>query len=86
VPVRVHIDRLVLDGIDVRPERAAALRALVEGELARALSAGGGEHWTRDVAVRRVHGVVGGGRIAGDERAVAGEVARAVARALGTAR
>lgn len=39
--VRLHIDRLVLDGLDLPPGGHHALRAAVEGELARLIAAGG---------------------------------------------
>ena len=39
--VRLHIDRLVLDGIDVGPADRPRLQAAVEQELARLIAAGG---------------------------------------------
>jgi hypothetical protein len=39
--VRLHIDRLVLDGIDVGPADRPRLQAAVEQELARLIGAGG---------------------------------------------
>jgi hypothetical protein len=55
--VRVTIDRLVLDGIAVRPSQRPALRAAVEGELARLLAEGGvGPQWRGGGAVPQVAG------------------------------
>lgn len=39
--VRLHIDRLVLDGVDVSAADRPRLQAAVEGELARLVAAGG---------------------------------------------
>jgi hypothetical protein len=39
--IDVRIERLVLDGIDLPPEKRPLLQAAVEGELARMLAAGG---------------------------------------------
>lgn len=39
--VRLHIDRLVLDGIDVRAGDRARIVAAIETELARLVGAGG---------------------------------------------
>jgi hypothetical protein len=41
VNVSVHIDRLILDGIDLPHAQRLLLQAAVEGELARLLAAGG---------------------------------------------
>jgi len=38
--VRLHIERLVLDGVPLRAGQSAKLRAAVEAELTRLLSAG----------------------------------------------
>jgi hypothetical protein len=39
--ITVHIDRMVLDGIDIPPAQRPLLQAAVEGELARMLAVGG---------------------------------------------
>lgn len=39
--IRVHIDRLILDGLDLLPVQRTELQAALEAELARLLSAGG---------------------------------------------
>ena len=39
--VRLHIDRLVLDGIDVRHADRPHLQSAIESELARLIAAGG---------------------------------------------
>ncbi len=39
--IEVHIERLVLDGIDIPPGQRPAVQAAVEAELARLLTAGG---------------------------------------------
>jgi len=39
--ITVHIERLVLDGIDIPYSERPLLQAAVEGELARMLAAGG---------------------------------------------
>jgi hypothetical protein len=55
--VRVRIERLVLDGVAVPPGGRAALRAAVEGELARLLAEGGlGGRWSQGGAVPRLPG------------------------------
>jgi hypothetical protein len=41
VSLRVHIERLVLDGVDVGPAERPALQAALETELARLLAEGG---------------------------------------------
>jgi hypothetical protein len=52
VNVKLHIDRLVLDGIAVEPGQRPALQAAVEAELARLLAEGGmGETWAAGGAV-----------------------------------
>jgi hypothetical protein len=57
VNVRVSIERLVLDGVAVRPSQRPALREAVETELARLLAEGGvGEQWRRGGAVPQVTG------------------------------
>lgn len=39
--IELHIERLILDGVAVEPGRSGALRAALEAELTRLLSAGG---------------------------------------------
>jgi hypothetical protein len=39
--IRLHIERLVLEGIDMPPAHAPAFRAAVEAELAQLLAKGG---------------------------------------------
>ena len=39
--VRLHIERLVLDGLDVTPAQRTTLARALEGELGRLISAGG---------------------------------------------
>ena len=39
--IRIHIERLVLDGISIPPDQRQPLQAAVEGELARLLGEGG---------------------------------------------
>jgi hypothetical protein len=41
VNVNLHIDRLILDGIDLDPSQRPALQAAVEAELGRLLTEGG---------------------------------------------
>lgn len=36
--INLHIERLVLDGLEIAPEQRPALQAAVEGELSRLLS------------------------------------------------
>jgi len=36
--INLHIERLVLDGLDIAPEQRPALQAAVEGELSRLLT------------------------------------------------
>jgi len=39
--INLHIERLVLDGVDIRPNQRHVLRAAVESELARLMDRGG---------------------------------------------
>jgi hypothetical protein len=39
--VNLHIERLVLDGVDIAPHQRYHLRAAVQAELARLMSVGG---------------------------------------------
>ena len=39
--INLHIERLVLDGVEVEPSQADLVRRAVEGELSRLLAAGG---------------------------------------------
>jgi hypothetical protein len=39
--IELHIERLILDGLQVEPRNRAALQAAVEAELTRLLTAGG---------------------------------------------
>lgn len=41
--VRLHIERLVLEGISVAPDQRSLLQSAIEQELTRLLSAGGSE-------------------------------------------
>jgi hypothetical protein len=53
--VRVHIERLVLDGIDVPYGERGALRASLERELARQLLANGvAPEWASGIAIPSV--------------------------------
>lgn len=47
--VRLHIERLVLDGIPVAPDQRPHLQAAIEQELTRLLSAGGSEDTGRGI-------------------------------------
>lgn len=50
--VKLHIDRLVLDGIDLKGAQRSVLQAAIEAELARLLMEGGvGESWAAGGAV-----------------------------------
>jgi hypothetical protein len=52
VNVKLHIDRLVLDGIAVEPSQRPILQAALEAELGRLLAEGGvGESWAAGGAV-----------------------------------
>jgi len=42
--VQLHIDRLILDGVDITPGQRPLLQAAVATELARLLDAGGLSH------------------------------------------
>lgn len=54
--IMLHIDRLVLDGLALQPVEAARLRAALESELSRLLSAGGlGSAWQSGGAVPELH-------------------------------
>lgn len=39
--INLHIERLVLDGLDITPDQRPVLQAAVETELARLLTSGG---------------------------------------------
>jgi hypothetical protein len=83
--VRVTIDRLVLDGIAVRPSQRPALREAAEAELARLLAEGGvGGQWRQGGAVPQV--AAGAVAVpAGDDPALLGRrIAAAVYGGIGT--
>jgi hypothetical protein len=47
VKVRLHIERLILDGLPVSGDQAPSVRAAVETELARLIADGGLSHEVR---------------------------------------
>jgi hypothetical protein len=83
--VSLHIDRLILDGIDLPHAQRPLLQAAVEGELARLLLAGGlAPGWEGGGAVPRISG--GTMQLAGDgDPAGLGQsIARAVYGGIGS--
>ena len=53
--INLHIERLILDGLPVSSLQGAAVRAAIERELARALTAGGlPGQWSTGGAVPRL--------------------------------
>jgi hypothetical protein len=77
--VRIHIERLVLDGLPLSPADGPRLRAAVAAELARLVAAGGLSPAV--LASARLRGVAGGPlRVA--EGGTAGELGTGIARAV----
>jgi hypothetical protein len=83
--LRVHVERLVLDGLAVAPGERPALQAAVEAELARLLAegglashlqAGGAQPYARGGMVRAAQG--------GDPAALGRQIARAVYGGIGS--
>jgi hypothetical protein len=84
VNIKVHIERLVLDGIEVLPHQQPVLQAAVEGELVRLLADG-----------RVAPGLLNGGALAsvpggavklagdGDPARLGRQIARAVQGGIG---
>ena len=54
--IGVHIDRVVLDGIDLAPGQARALGEALEAELARLLTASRPGAWRESRHTRRIDG------------------------------
>jgi hypothetical protein len=82
--VNLHIERLVLDGIDVEPAHRPALQAAVEAELGRLLAQGGvGASLAGGGAVPSVRagGLQMGGE--GNPRKLGRQIARAVYGGIG---
>ena len=77
--IRVHIERLILDGVPVAPGQEAVLQAAVETELARLLAAGDVLPWARaGAAVPSVDG----GTVTLSGAADASQVGRQVAQGV----
>ena len=81
--IALHIDRLVLDGLELGPGQAGLLRAAVEAELTRLLTAGG---IAPELAAGAAMPTLQAGMIetAGSEpRALGGQIAQAVYGGIG---
>jgi len=81
--IALHIDQLVLDGLELGPGQARLLRAAVEAELSRLLTAGG---LAPELAAGAAMPALQAGSIeaAGSEpRALGGQIAQAVYSGLG---
>jgi hypothetical protein len=82
--VNLHIDRLILDGIDLDPAQRPALQAAVEAELGRLLSEGGvGADFAGGGAVPSVK--AGGFEMGGDgnPQQLGAQIARSVYGGIG---
>ena len=82
--VNIHIERLVLDGVDVPYAQRPALQAAVEAELARLIAAGG---VAPGLASGGAYARVPGGSIeltnGGDPTVLGGQIAQAVYGGIG---
>jgi hypothetical protein len=78
VNVNLHIERLVLDGIDVEPAQRPILQAAVEAELGRLIAEGGVGALAAGGAVPSVK--AGGFEMSGDGNP--GELGRQIAGAV----
>ena len=76
--VEIHIDRLVLDGLDVPFAHRAALQAAIEGELARLVAASAPRSQPLAVPSVRAPEIRAGGTPAQLGNAIAGAVHKAV--------
>lgn len=82
--INLHIDRLVLEGIDLDPAQLPALQAAVEAELGRLLAEGGvGADFAGGGAVPSVR--AGGFEMGGDRnpRQLGAQIARSVYGGIG---
>ncbi|MBP1468348.1 hypothetical protein EYB53_021735 [Candidatus Chloroploca sp. M-50] len=82
--IALHIDRLVLDGLELGPGQARLVRAAVEVELTRLLTAGG---LAPELAAGAAMPTLEAGTIAtagSEPRALGGQIAQAVYAGLGT--
>jgi hypothetical protein len=80
--VRVHIERLVLEGLPVGKEHARHLRAAVETELARLIERRGLSHEARQgVSVPRIQGPQA--RASRNPRGTGVEIARSIYAGIG---
>lgn len=81
--IALQIDRLVLDGLELGPGQAGLLRAAVEAELSRLLTAGG---LAPELAAGAAMPSLQAGTIAAagsDPRALGGQIAKAVYSGIG---
>lgn len=84
---QIHIDRLVLDGLDVPYAQRPALQAALESELARLVSEGGitpGLAGSGGSLARVAGGSIELGEGSSDPTALGGQIARAIYGSIGT--
>jgi hypothetical protein len=84
--VNLHIERLILDGIDVEPAHRPVLQAALEAELARLLAQGGvgpGLAAGGAVPALRGDGFQLSGGAGGNPRQLGRQIARAVHGGIG---
>jgi len=81
--LNVHIDRIVLSGLDIDPGRADSLRSSIGLELQRVLAEGGQAEGMTAGAVSRISIPAVKASDLGSEGQIAGRVAKSVHSALG---
>jgi hypothetical protein len=84
--VNLHIDRIVLNGLDISPGRADSLRSSIGQELQKALAEGGQVEGMTAGSFSRISIPAVKASDLGSEAQIAGSVARSVHSALGSRR
>ncbi len=81
--VNLHIERLVLDGIELRPDQQPVFKASLTTELSRLLADGAlGPHLSQGAALARLS--VGDAELtAGDPRQLGQQIAQSVYQGIG---
>jgi hypothetical protein len=82
--LNVHIDRIVLSGLDVDPGRADSLRSSIGRELQRVLAERGLTEGLKGGAISRISIPAMKASDLGSEALIASKVAKSVYRALGS--
>ena len=84
--LNVHIDRIVLSGLDIPPGKVDSLRSSIGQELQNALAEGGQVEGMTAGAVSRISIPAANASDLGSEALIARTVARSVHSALGSRR